>query len=127
MSRQFAVTQKAVLFGPERRLLLLENEAGVWELPGGQLHTGEQPVPGLQRAIRETTGLDASVDGPILNSAWEIDEGGAFAAVYRARSPTEQATLAGDHVRAVWLAPDEALERDLNSTQKRAIELAGDS
>ncbi|NHX35353.1 MULTISPECIES: NUDIX domain-containing protein [Halolamina] len=128
MSRRFAVTQKAVLFGPEpeQRLLLLENEDGVWELPGGQLHAGEQPVPGLQRAIREATGLDASVDGPILNTAWEIDEGGAFAAVYRAHSPTEQATLAGDHVRAVWLAPDEAVERDLNDTQKRAIERAGD-
>ena len=124
MTHQFAVTQKAVLLGPEpeQRLLLLENEHGVWELPGGQLRVGEQPIPGLKRAIRETTGLDIDVDGPVLNTAWEIDGGGAFASIYRAHSPTESATLAGDHVRAVWLAPEEAVERDLNSTQKRAIE-----
>ena len=126
MSQRFAVTQKAVLLGPEpeRRLLLLENEGGVWELPGGQLRVGEDPVPGLQRAIRAATGLDTSVDGPVLNTAWEIDGGGAFASIYRAYSPTEQATLAGDHVRAVWLAPEAAMERDLNDTQKRAIRRA---
>jgi ADP-ribose pyrophosphatase YjhB (NUDIX family) len=127
VSDHFAVTQKAVLLGPEpeQRLLLLENEDGVWELPGGQLRIGEQPIPGLKRAIRETTGLDTSVDGPVLNTAWEIDEGGAFASIYRAHSPTESATLAGDHVRAVWLAPEEAVERSLNDTQKRAIHRAG--
>jgi ADP-ribose pyrophosphatase YjhB (NUDIX family) len=127
VSRRFAVTQKAVLLGPEpeQRLLLLENEDGVWELPGGQLRVGEQPIPGVKRAIRETTGLDTSVDGPVLNTAWEIDEGGAFASIYRAHSPTESATLAGDHVRAVWLAPEEAVERSLNDTQKRAIHRAG--
>jgi ADP-ribose pyrophosphatase YjhB (NUDIX family) len=127
VSDHFAVTQKAVLLGPEpeQRLLLLENQNGVWELPGGQLRVGEQPIPGLKRAIRETTGLDTSVDGPVLNTAWEIDEGGAFASIYRAHSPNESATLAGDHVRAVWLAPEEAVERSLNDTQKRAIHRAG--
>jgi ADP-ribose pyrophosphatase YjhB (NUDIX family) len=121
----FAVTQKAVLLGPNDRLLLLENANGVWEFPGGQLRVGENPITGLKRAIRGTTGLDATVDGPVLNTAWEIEEGGAFAAIYRAHSPTEAATLAGDHVRAVWVEPTEAIERDLNTTQKRAIERAG--
>lgn len=127
MSQRFAITQKAVLLGPEpeERLLLLENEDGVWELPGGQLPVGETPRTGLKRAIREATGLDASVDGPVLNTAWEMGDGGAFASIYRANSPTEQATLAGDHVRAVWVDPEAAVERDLNSTQKRAIQRAG--
>jgi len=127
VTRQFAVTQKAVLLGPdpEQRLLLLENENGVWELPGGQLHVGEQPIPGLKRAVRETTGLDTDVDDPVLNTAWEIDERGAFASIYRAHSTTESVTLSGDYVRAVWLDPEEALDRDLNSTQKRAIRRAG--
>ncbi|MBP1985889.1 NUDIX domain-containing protein [Halolamina salifodinae] len=125
MSQQFAVTQKAVLLGPNDRLLLLENDDGVWELPGGQLRVGEEPVAGLKRAIRETTGLDTDVAGPVLNTAWEVGDQGAFASIYRTHSPTEQATLAGDHVRAVWVAPEAAVERDLNSTQKRAIKRAG--
>lgn len=127
MSQRFAVTQKAVLVGPEpaERLLLLENEDGIWELPGGQLRVGENPITGLKRAIREVTGLDTTVDSPVLTTAWEVGDGGAFASIYRAHSATEQATLAGGHVRAVWLDPKQAVERELNSTQKRAIEQAG--
>jgi len=125
VSQQFAVTQKAVLVGPNDRLLLLENEDGVWELPGGRLRVGEDPVAGLKRAVQETTGLDATVAGPVLNTAWEVSDQGAFASIYRAHTPTEQATLAGDHVRAVWIDPEGAVERDLNDTQKRAIERSG--
>jgi len=125
VSQPFAVTQKAVLLGPNDRLLLLENDDGIWELPGGQLRIGEEPVAGLKRAIRETTGLDADVDGPVLNTAWEVGDRGAFASIYRAHSATEQATLAGDHVRAVWVDAEAAVERELNSTQKRAIGRAG--
>lgn len=127
MSERFAVTQKAVLLGPEpeKRLLLLENDDGVWELPGGQLRVGEAPIPGLKRAIRGTTGLETTVDGPMLNTAWTVGDDGAFASIYRAHSSTEGATLAGDHVRAVWIDPEEAVERDLNETQTRAIERAG--
>ena len=125
MSQKFAVTQKAVLVGPNDRILLLENADGIWEFPGGRLRVGEKPVTGLKRAVRETTGLDANVDGPVLNTSWTVEDAGAFASIYRAHSPTEQATLAGDHVRAVWLDPEAAVERELNSTQKRAIGRAG--
>jgi ADP-ribose pyrophosphatase YjhB (NUDIX family) len=126
MSERFAVTQKAVLIGPEpeTRILLLENEDGVWELPGGQLFVGENPQSGLKRAVSEVTGLDVEVGDPVLTTAWELGTDGAFAAIYVAHSPTEQASLAGGHARAVWLDPELAVERELNDTQRRAIERA---
>lgn len=126
MSDQFAITQKAVLLGPapERRVLLLKNQQGVWELPGGPLHVGESPEEGLKRAVRETTGLDVKVNRPVHTTAWELTETGAFAVIYRARSSTEQATLAGGHAEAVWLAPEKALERDLNDAQRLALRRA---
>lgn len=126
MSEQFAVTQKAVLVGPEpeERVLLLENENGVWELPGGQLYVGETPEKGLQRAVSEVTGLDVTVGAPILTTAWELEDGGAFAAIYEVRSTTEQASPAPGYARAVWMDPEQAMERKLNDTQRRAIERA---
>jgi ADP-ribose pyrophosphatase YjhB (NUDIX family) len=126
VSERFAVTQKAVLIGPEpeERVLLLENEDGVWELPGGQLFVGERPEAGLQRAVSEATGLDVDVGEPVLTTAWELSKAGAFAAIYVAHSPTEQASLAGGHARAVWLDPELAVQRELNDTQRRAIERA---
>lgn len=126
MSERFAVTQKTVLIGPEpeKRILLLENEDGIWELPGGQLFVGENPEAGLKRAVSEVTGLDVEVGDPVLTTAWKLGEDGAFAAIYVAHSPTEQASLAGGHARAVWLDPERAVKRELNDTQRRAIERA---
>ena len=124
MSERFAVTQKAVLVGPEDRVLLLENEDGVWELPGGQLYVGESPEQGLRRAVSEATGLDVDVGSPVLTTAWELGDSGAFATIYEATSATEQATLADGYARAVWMAPAQAMERELNDTQRRAIERA---
>ncbi|MEF8801428.1 MAG: NUDIX domain-containing protein [Halolamina sp.] len=123
MSERFAVTQKAVLIGPEpqKRILLLENEDGIWELPGGQLYVGEDPERGLKRAISEVTGLDVQVGEPVLTTAWELGADGAFAAIYVAHSTTEQASLAGGHARAVWLDPELAVKRELNDTQRHAI------
>lgn len=127
MSERFAVTQKAVLVGPvpEERVLLLENQNGVWELPGGQLYVGETPQKGLQRAVSEVTGLDVKVGDPVLTTAWTLEnDDGAFAVIYAARAATEQASLAGGHARAVWMDPEQAVERELNDTQRRAIQQA---
>lgn len=126
MSDQFAITQKAVLLGPapERRVLLLKNRSGEWELPGGPLRGGESPEEGLKRAVSESTGLDVKVNRPVHTTAWVVDGGNAFAVIYRARSPTERATLGGDHGEAVWLPPEQALDRDLTDAQVSAIRRA---
>lgn len=123
----FAVTQKAVLLGPapERRVLLLKNRQGVWELPGGPIEPGESPEEGLRRAVREETGLDVDVGRPVHTTAWTSGSGeGRFAVVYRARAETERASLAGGHAEAVWLAPEQTPERDLTTAQQLAIERA---
>jgi ADP-ribose pyrophosphatase YjhB (NUDIX family) len=128
MTDQFAITQKAVLLGPapERRVLLLKNRQGAWELPGGPLRAGESPEAGLKRAVSEVTGLDVKVNRPVHTTAWELGgaSGSAFAVIYRARSETERATLAGEHGEAVWLDPQSALERDLTDAQRSAIKRA---
>lgn len=127
MSARFAVTQKAVLVGPapEERILLLENENGDWELPGGQLFVGEQPDKGLRRAVSDVTGLDVKVGDPVLTTAWTLsNDDGAYATIYAAESVTEQASLSGGHARAVWMDPKSAMEQELNETQRQAIRRA---
>jgi 8-oxo-dGTP pyrophosphatase MutT (NUDIX family) len=64
----FPVSVKGVLVCTGR-VLLLKNERDEWELPGGKLELGEQPVDCVAREISEETGLSVTT-GPILD-AWQ--------------------------------------------------------
>ncbi|WP_232320687.1 NUDIX domain-containing protein [Herbidospora daliensis] len=65
---RFPVSIKGVVVRDDR-VLLLRNERDEWELPGGRLELGEDPIDCLAREIGEETGWEAEV-GPILDS-WQ--------------------------------------------------------
>jgi len=59
---RFRVAVKAMIIH-NKKILLLKRAAddpqspGIWEVPGGRLELGEDPILGLIREIREETGL----------------------------------------------------------------------
>jgi ADP-ribose pyrophosphatase YjhB (NUDIX family) len=58
---------EAVIVDAEGRVLLgrraFEPHAGLWDLPGGFIHEGEDPLAALHREVREETGLAVEPDG----------------------------------------------------------------
>lgn len=61
------VSVKGILIH-RRRVLLLRNDRGEWELPGGRLDDGETPEEALRREFLEETGLRVTVGPPV--DAW---------------------------------------------------------
>jgi 8-oxo-dGTP pyrophosphatase MutT (NUDIX family) len=58
---RFPVSVKGVLLEDDRVVLLL-NERDEWELPGGRLERGEDPVACLEREFAEELGADIVAD-----------------------------------------------------------------
>jgi 8-oxo-dGTP pyrophosphatase MutT (NUDIX family) len=58
---RFPVSIKGVLLEDDRVVLLL-NERDEWELPGGRLEQGEDPVACLKREFAEELGVEIIVD-----------------------------------------------------------------
>ena len=66
------VSVKGVLIHDARVLLLLLNERGEWELPGGRPDPGEDHRAALQREVREETGLSVEVGAALDGHLFEV-------------------------------------------------------
>jgi 8-oxo-dGTP pyrophosphatase MutT (NUDIX family) len=64
----FPVSVKGVAV-QDGKVLLLENERNEWELPGGKLELGEDPIDCVVREISEETGWHVTA-GPLLD-CWQ--------------------------------------------------------
>jgi 8-oxo-dGTP pyrophosphatase MutT (NUDIX family) len=54
----YRVSVKALVFDREDRLLALQNDDGLWELPGGGWEHGETMEEALRREVREELGVE---------------------------------------------------------------------
>jgi len=61
---QFLVGVTGIIFNEKNEILLFKHtyRAHQWSLPGGYLKSGEHPMEGLEREIKEESGLIVSVD-----------------------------------------------------------------
>ncbi len=69
--RAWPVSVKGVLIRDERVLLLL-NERGEWDLPGGRPDPGEDHRTALKREVREETGLEVEVGASLHEHLFEV-------------------------------------------------------
>jgi 8-oxo-dGTP pyrophosphatase MutT (NUDIX family) len=86
------------------RVLLLLNERGEWDLPGGRPDPGEDHHAALTREVREETGLDVEVGAALQGHLFEVLPGRfvrieAFACRLIGAS---DATLSAEHRASRW-------------------------
>ena len=128
MDARYPVSIKGVIL--ERgRVVLLENERGEWELPGGRLEPTEQPESCLEREIAEELGVAAKTGRILGSELFEVIQSRlVFVVTYEALVAGGLATLtvSAEHRRA-RLVPLAALgELNLPSAYRRSIHRAVD-
>lgn len=123
------LTASARVKDPDGRIALIQNGwTDGWFLPGGAVEAGESPEGAAQREIREETGLDATIESPlvVLDQTFvsEVDGKEWFSAlfvVYAASAEGEipdasQLGVADDEIRAArWFdtLPDDLQDGEL--------------
>ena len=106
----------------ENRVLLMANDRGEWELPGGRIEVGESPEEAVGREWREETGLTVVVGG-ILDAGFfaPTAEKTVLLLIYQLEPlATDQVVVSDEHQGHMW-APLDALPADLPTVYERAI------
>ena len=85
---RFPVSVKGVIFLGDR-VVLLRNERQEWELPGGRLESGEDPVSCLAREVKEELGIDVAVEAILDCWRYELQAGEVVIVTYGCRCQGE--------------------------------------
>lgn len=81
-NRNYHVTIKGLYFDPQKRVLLVQEETGAWDLPGGRIEHGEDFHGTLLRECREEMGLDCNILDRQPYLAWSaLDRDGIWKVV----------------------------------------------
>lgn len=98
------ISVKGVVIHQDRVLLLL-NERGEWDLPGGRPDAGEDHGAALVREVREEAGLSVAVEGALDEHLFEVLPG-RFVRIlpYACRLLGEgEVALSHEHLETRWV------------------------
>ena len=76
----YRISAKALILDDQKRFLLVKEDNGLWELPGGGIDHGDTPLETIKREIKEEMGIDVLEINPkiqyfviakALDSVWK--------------------------------------------------------
>ncbi len=112
------VAAKACIINDDGRVLIVREavskdttQVGKWGLPGGRLEPGESFTDGLQREVREETGLQVTIGKPLYVGEWRPVIRGVphqiIAIFMVCQSKSDDVQLSDEHDKYEWIVPGE--------------------
>jgi len=112
-----ALAAKAFVINDRGELLIIKRRPNdvhspdVWEVPGGRLEVGEDPIEGVQRETREEVSIEIDVQEPLGVRSFTRDDGQHITMmVFRAKPCTTGIVLSEEHTAFEWVPMDKARE-----------------
>jgi len=115
---RFTFCVAAILENPDGEVLLLKRApdnfpGGIWDVVGGAVEQFEDPFVGLQREIKEETGIIEYLVIKALDVFhWyqEDPKWDMIGLTFWCRTKAKEIVLSHEHVEYKWLKPNEALD-----------------
>ena len=114
------VGQKAIILNGEDQILVMKRSnktqaSGKWSLPGGALEFKEDPFTGIQREIREETGLVIhKLDLFSARSRMSPENNFVVVLCYLGKTTHNDIELNWEHTDFKWVTVEEALKLNLS-------------
>lgn len=82
---------------------------GIWDIPGGRINIGEEPIDGLKREIFEETGLELDEIKQILDAStvFQDEEKQIVRITYLCTAKDSDLKLSEEHTEYKWFSKDE--------------------
>ncbi|MBU0636391.1 NUDIX domain-containing protein [Candidatus Micrarchaeota archaeon] len=108
----FRLAAKGFILNENKKLLVVKRsnytkqKPGIWELPGGRLEPGENPINGVQREIKEETGLEINVLEPIsVRHFKRVDKQTVTLLIFLCELKSGTIQLSNEHDSHNWIDP----------------------
>ena len=126
--KKIGVSQKAIIFNREGKILVLRRSGtalsnpGKWDFPGGDLEFGEDAIGGIIREIREETGLEVK-NLNLFDVESHINKEGDFwvTIAYIAKAVSDKVILSCEHDEFKWLTAEDFLKLESSEKLRRFV------
>lgn len=109
--QKVSISQKVFIFNKDGKFLVLQRSPRAvsnrlrWDVPGGFIEFGEDPLEALKREVKEETGLSITTAQPFGTEAHINSKGiWRFTVAYTAQTRSRRVVLSHEHVAWEWMS-----------------------
>jgi 8-oxo-dGTP diphosphatase len=112
------------LFEKDRKIFLVKDNKGVWELPGGRIEYGEQPQEALRRELNEELSWK-NVEIINLVDSWSFTSESTkkhfIVLIYLCKFSGENVKKSNEHIEYKWVLIDKTDHLNMRNGYKETI------